>query len=217
MRSTRFSRPVALALLIVVLFSQLSLAAGLPAAAANPSPSAAVPAARHTADRPSADLGPWLPFDEAFTQRVTAPDGGQALLIAASPLKYRDAQGDWQPIDPIFRPVEGGFANDSNLLQIRARADQVVAAARYETDQIAWQPAALHLVSEDAATLLAEATAGTRATASEGTIRYTGGWTLDGIGDELVAGPGQLEHNVIFGRRPPVEGAAGGTLALSAL
>ncbi|MDW8270603.1 MAG: hypothetical protein RMN24_15705 [Anaerolineae bacterium] len=52
MRYTRFSRPVALALLIVVLFSQLSLGAGLPAAPAKPSPSAAVPAAPHTADRP---------------------------------------------------------------------------------------------------------------------------------------------------------------------
>lgn len=225
MRNTRFSRPMALALLVVVLFGQLSPVARPASAESTAAAASAMTAAPPPGDGAPAGPAPWLPFDEAFTQRVTAPDGGQALLISAAPLRYRDAQGDWQPIDPSFRPVEGGFANDSNLLQIRARADQVVVAARYEADQLAWQPAALHLIRGDTATLLAEATGGTRAAASEGTVRYAGGWTLDGISDELVASPGQLEHNVIFQRRPPVEepalnraeGAADGDLALRAL
>ena len=73
------------------------------------------------------------------------------------------------------------------------------------------------MISGGTATLLAEATAGARAAASENTVRYAGGWTLDGISDEVVAGPGQLEHNVLFQGRPPIEGDAGSALALSAL
>ena len=220
MKTARFAHPITWFLLLALLWSQLSptlsLASVQPGHADSPAAASSRPADEPPAGSPVP--APWLPFDEAFTQRVTEPDDGQqALILSATPVKYRDAQGDWQPIDPRFQPVEGGFANDSNLLQIRARADQVVIAARYEADQLAWQPAALHLISGDKATLLAEATAGTRAAASDGTVRYAGGWTLDGISDEVVAGPGQLEHNVLFQRRPPVEGAAGEALALSAL
>ena len=162
MKTTRFARPITLILLAALLWGQISPTLGLaaiqPGQTDSPATASSQPAEEPPAGGP--EPAPWLPFDEAFTQRVTKPDGGQVLLISATPLHYRGAQGDWQPIDPSFRPVEGGFANDTNLLQIRARADSVVVAARYEADQLAWQPDALHLISGGTATLLAEATAG---------------------------------------------------------
>lgn len=180
-----------------------------------PSAAAAAPAAEvETAPPP---LAPRLPFDAAFTQQVVQADGQRALILSATPLKYRDPQGDWQPIDPSFRPVEGGFANDTNLLQIRARADQVVVAARYETDQLVWQPTALSVQGADGHTPLAEMTPQARAAASDGVLRYAGAWTLDGLSDEVVAGPGQVEHNVIFTRQPPITDTTAISLALTAL
>lgn len=217
MKRSQFSQPLILAILLALLWSQispmLSLAAGQPGQADLPPAAPSLPAV----EPPAGALAPWLPFDEAFTQQVAQPDGQGALIVSATPLKYRDAQGDWQPIDPSFQPVAGGFANDTNLLQIRARGDQVVIAARYETDQLAWQPTSLIVQSAGDSSQLAEVISQARAVASEGVLRYAGAWTLDGLTDEVVAGPGQVEHNVIFTRQPPITDTTAITLALTAL
>jgi hypothetical protein len=219
MKNVQLSRPIALVVLLALLWSlispALSLAVVAPAPIAPPVAAAASPTAGVETAAPP--LAPRLPFDEAFTQQVVQADGQGALIVSATPLKYRDPQGDWQPIDPRFRPVAGGFANDTNLLQIRARADQVVIAARYEADQLAWQPTSLSVQSAGDSRQLAEVIPQARAVASEGVLRYAGAWTLDGLTDEVVAGPGQVEHNVIFTRQPPITDTTAITLALTAL
>ena len=147
--------------------------------------------------------------DETFVRRSTGANGEQTLFLSQTPLNYRSDNGDWRPIETEFAPVAGGYANDTNVLRIRARADQVVVAGEVANEQLVWQPDTLAAwgagdVGGQGATqtVLAQSTAGTRSLVQDNVIRYAGGWSLPQMSDEIVAGAGQLEHNVLFAAAP---------------
>ncbi len=157
-------------------------------------------------------------MDETFVRRTIAADGEQTLFLSPTPLNYRTGTGTWRPIDTSFTTTADGFANETNVLRIRARADQVVVAAQYAAHQIVWQPTTLTAAEggEARSTVLAQATSATRAVTAADVIRYAGGWSSPRMSDEIVAGPGQLEHNVLF-TAAPITRTQTTTLTLSAL
>ncbi len=87
---------------------------------------------------------------------------------------------------------------------------------------LAWTPQSLALRRSDATLPLAtpRAAAGTLHD-SGARIAYAASWTLPELSDELIVGPGSVEHNLVFAARPQLpEGVAATeplTLELSAL
>ncbi|MFO7633052.1 MAG: hypothetical protein R6W76_10955 [Caldilinea sp.] len=219
MRTVRINTWVTIIVLAAILWGDVAPALSDAALASGPAERArALPPAEEQEDAVASIPEPWAPHDETFVRRVVQPDGEQMLILASTPLNYQDAYGDWRPIEARFTPFDGGFANDANVLQMRARGDQVIVTAQHDEHHLVWQPIALS--SSDAAsgqeTLLAEAVATSRSIVEEGIVRYGGGWSLAGMSDELVAGPGLLEHNVIFAA-PPLSTTNAASLTLSAL
>ena len=92
------------------------------------------------------------------------------------PLNYTDAAGQWQPIDPRFQAVAGGWINTSNTLNTSVAQTGRQAKISLQTVGVGWEPQVLQLV-DAAGTVLrtlaeplaaSEAQAGSRSADSNG-------------------------------------------------
>lgn len=151
-------------------------------------------------------------LDSAHVRDVDLGGGLHQAIVSSSPINYLAEDGTWQPIDPRFQAVEaGGFANRANSLQIEAAGRRAILRLRQGQAEVGWAPQALAL-SDGAgegtilAALLEADRAGPGVLSADGrTIRYEQSWTLDGLVEEISAGPGQVEQSLILAERP--EGA----------
>ncbi|CAG0928930.1 hypothetical protein TFLX_01163 [Thermoflexales bacterium] len=163
--------------------------------------------------QPVSQVAPHLAApDLTFVRDVDLGDGRREAIVSDSPLSFRAADGTWQPIDARFAPVESGFANISNTLEIRAAASRASLNLTRDTALIGWEPLALVQTSSDTnnpeltlaqpltTTHLAKGTL-----SNDGhTITYANSWTAPGLSDEIVADAGAVEHNLIVAQRPSV-------------
>jgi RHS repeat-associated protein len=59
----------------------------------------------------------------ATSQTFALPDGGRETRIYQTPINYRDAEGDWKPIEEGLKPASGGaLANGDNSFDIHLPA-----------------------------------------------------------------------------------------------
>jgi len=81
----------------------------------------------------------------AYANHYDLGDDRRLAVVGADPLNYQDANGSWQPIQPAFAEVEGGwrvtqntlrsaFANNSTAFQIESGGYGFI-----------WQPVALEI------------------------------------------------------------------------
>jgi hypothetical protein len=124
-----------------------------------------------------------------------------AILQDALPLHYQDATGGWQPIDPAFVRIAGGWLNNTNT--IRTALAERTSAARIGLNRVGvgWQPAALEIVDSDGAaqTVAQPDPAGVPlpAQSSDGrTVRYTASWSEPGLQDQWQSGPGLVAYSM---------------------
>ncbi|NJN66244.1 MAG: hypothetical protein HC884_05805 [Chloroflexaceae bacterium] len=171
-----------------------------------------------TAPEAPADTGPSL--TSAYVQDM-AVDGNQRLsLVRSSPINYRADDGSWQPIDPRFEARAGGFVNERNVLQVRAKERRAALWLRHDRSLVGWESEALVLQAGDQTTTLAHplldrAAPGTLADHGQ-TIRYAHTWSLPGLIEEVRNGAGQVEQQLVLAERPAAADAPGKTLALYA-
>ncbi|MCC6168796.1 MAG: hypothetical protein IT329_16360 [Caldilineaceae bacterium] len=185
-----------------------------PTAAGTPIHAAAAPV-----DAPASLAAQMLP---AYLQTVDLGDGEHAALLSADPVQYRAADGLWLPIDPRFRAEVDGFANRTNLLQVATGARQAALYVTQDGWEARWTPQALLLAQPGQEVTLARPKprrdAADGALADDGrSVAYADSWSVPGLHDEIVAGPGQAEHNLIFDAPPAVDRltpAAGAALVL---
>src|SRR4051812_25844318 len=72
-------------------------------------------AAVSVASPPSAAaLGRELAASRTETSRTYVKGSERVTVISAGPINYRDANGDWQPIDSSLVAANGGFENRGN-------------------------------------------------------------------------------------------------------
>jgi hypothetical protein len=188
------------------------LVASDPAAGASDAP---IEAGKATALSPSANVGAdLLP---AFMQTLDLGDGERAALISSDPVRYLTPNGEWQAIDPRFTQSLDGFSNLTNVMQVRTGARQAVLQVSHGTLDARWTPHALLLADGGREVVLAkprpaQAVAGELAPGGR-SVHYAASWSIAGMDDEIVAGAGEAEHNVIFAQAPLIEGVTPGSEA----
>jgi hypothetical protein len=146
----------------------------------------------------------------AYRETVDLGNGEKGALISADPLKYLAADGEWKPIDPRFTQAVDGFYNLTNLMTVQTGARQALLQVSHSGLDARWTPFSLVLADGTREVALAkprptQAIAGMLSDDGR-TVHYTGSWTMAGVDDEIVAGAGEAEHNVIFAQPPALQG-----------
>lgn len=147
----------------------------------------------------------------AYLQTMDLGNGERAAVISADPVHYLAADGQWLPIDARFSAGIDGFTNLANLLQVRLEARRPVLHVAHGDLDARWTPQALVLAQAGGEVTLAEAqpaaqTAAGALSADRRTVTYDTSWTAPELADEVVVGPGEAEHNVVFSAPPAVAG-----------
>ncbi len=157
---------------------------------------------------------PGLDLSSAYVRDTALPDGTRQALVSTIPINYQAADGSWQPIDPRFEAVAGGFENSKNNLVISAGQSKSILRLRNGQAAVGWEPLALLLDDREVAHVLAdeEAAAGTLSADGQ-TILYPGSWSLAALQDTVTAEPGQVEQSLVLAEPLKKEGE---TLALQA-
>ena len=154
-----------------------------------------------------------LDRNAAFVSDLALAGGDRQWTLSSTPFQYPAEDGTWQPIEAQFRTVEGGFVNDTNLLQISAGDRTAALRLLHGNTAIGWEPEALVLTSADGkettlAHILAQENAAPGTLVANGeTIRYAGSWTLPDLWEQITAGPGRVEQTLIV-NQPLLAGAA---------
>lgn len=147
-------------------------------------------------------------------------DGTYALLQDTRPMHYQDAQGNWQPITPVFAAVEDGWVNHSNALKTslsRHRSDAKIVAAGAG---VGWEPQSLVVVGDDGqvttlATSLSAADAATSAPSADGcSVQYENNWSDPALQDQWRSGFGSAEYTLRLASLPMPDGGQTDSLAL---
>jgi hypothetical protein len=144
---------------------------------------------------------------DALSATFDLGNGEYAAFQSLEPLHYLDDDGEWQPIDPRFAALPGGWAMRANSVQIAlGQRDSSAKMAAGEV-QLAWQPQALVAVGNNSehtlATLLPEAAAGFGQRKPDGSlVRYPESWSMAGIEDQWLAQRGAAHYSMRLNERP---------------
>lgn len=148
------------------------------------------------------------PLNSAYVSDVDLGDGRRQAIVSSSPINYQAKDGSWQPIDSRFQAVEGGFVNRTNLLQVSAGERRAALRVQSGDSLVGWEPQAVRLTAAAGGEIVlaepldaAESLAGALAEGGR-VIRYSQSWTMPGLSEEIVSGPGQVEQSLIFAQRP---------------
>lgn len=185
-----------------------------------PAPGAAPIAAR----RPPAPAA-WPEITTARTADSATYDlgGGRYVLVQdAAPRHYQDPDGTWQPINPAFAAVDGGWLKAADSLRVSVAAASSDARLGAAEVALRWTPQALLAVdadgeSETLARPLAPLSAlpGVR-TADGQAVMFPASWDLATVQDEWRAGPGRAEYRLRLSALPAIAAPASASLDLSA-
>lgn len=150
----------------------------------------------------------------AYMETVELGNGERGVIISADPLKYLAPDGEWKPIDPRFTQGLDGFYNLTNLLTVQTGARQAVLQVSHNGLDARWTPVSLAL-ADGARELVVAKPRPTQVVegllSDDGrSVSYPGSWTMAGMADEIVAGAGEAEHNVLFAQPPLLGGEAPG-------
>ena len=154
----------------------------------------------------------------AYVKDVDLGNGRHQAVISSEPINYRAPDGSWQPIDPRFEAVDGGFVNSRNSFEIDASNRRAIVRLSTGAYGIGWEPQSLALTDNSLETqVLATALAIDQAptgtlSADARTITYAHGWTSPDLSETITSGPGSVEHSVTVAHSPlsPAGRGAGG-------
>ncbi len=147
-------------------------------------------------------------LNSAYVRDLDLGDGRRQAIVSTAPINYQAADGSWQPIDPRFEAVAGGFLSQKNSLVIGAAERQASLSLRHGQAHIAWEPQALVLAAPGGnETVLARpldhAQAAAGATSSDGlSVLYPASWSLASLSEQVTAGPGQVEESLVVASLP---------------
>jgi hypothetical protein len=139
-------------------------------------------------------------------------DGRIAVVQDPRPLNYQDDAGRWQPVDPTFDAVDGGWINTRNTLKTSVAQTGSQAKISLESVGVGWEPQALQLVDKDGEPLrtiaaplpTGAALAGIRSQDSRA-IRYPKSWDAPGLEDNWQLAAGSAAYSLRLAERPTLE------------
>jgi hypothetical protein len=136
-------------------------------------------------------------------------DGKYATLEDTTPLHYQDADGNWLPVNPFFRQVDGKWLNDANTVHVEVDRSFSAARVGLTSAAVAWQPLAVEFAETNggARPLAAPRDAAARQPATRSqdgqTVRFAGSWEND-LQDQWQSRPGSVEYTMRLAARPAV-------------
>jgi len=151
---------------------------------------------------------------DAFSRHYDMGNGEYVAMVGVNPLNYRDAAGEWQPIEAAFAPVQGGWQVSRNSLQSTLAQDSTAVQLESDGYFLLWQPGALR--ASDGEQSLHELTLPLPPDqvkpAGYGednmTLRYPQAWSDPTLVEQFRSGPGALKQELILAGPPdPVPGA----------
>lgn len=205
---------------LATLFGRPSVAAAVPVVAERSVP----PAFEATPAGDTAEVGQTsLPSEWAGQREIPAArtlhtaayeldDGRIAVVQDPRPLNYQDAAGRWQPVDPTFDAVEGGWINTRNTLKTSVAQTGSQARISLENVGVGWEPQALQLVDAAGEPLrtvaeplpTGEALAGIRSEDSR-TIRYPKSWDAPGLEETWQLAAGSAAYSLRLAEQPALD------------
>ena len=191
-------------------------AAALPAISPVRSYAAALPARAQTAalaashtPRPLLSKPELVHLRSSYASHYDLGNGRRLAVVGAAPLNYQDAEGTWQPIQPGFAPVEGGWRVAQNTLRSTFANDSTAVQLESEGQVFGWQPVALEIDDgAGRARQLAVPQAG-EAVQAEGLgslLRYTTAWSDPTLVEQFQSSAGRLEQELILAQAPAPAG-----------
>ena len=220
MRRQRFLALVTLLSLVLSMLGPVSAPAAraqLPSPAADPAPvltAQPVSVTPSADDRPDQvippDAGEVVEMRTATSATYDLGDGRLALVADVTPLHYRDAEGRWQRIDPVFAEAESGWMNRSNAVETSVAATRSDAKLSAGKVMVGWQTESLSVVGAQgqAATLAQPQAGGARGalSADRQNVTFTANWTDPGLVDGWASRPGGAEYTLRLAALPAAPG-----------
>ncbi len=211
-------------ILRVVFVSCITLSLAVPWLAIKPSVSPADSAVAPLASSAAADAAVpsgedarALPGDPAGAQEIVerrtansatfrAPDGHLSTIVSAEPLNYRDADGQWQVIDPAFQAQTDSFVVEHNAIESRAGQNRAWLSMAIDQTAVTWQADRLGVIDHGRFTSIAQALDSAPQSAeqqqNDRVLHYANGWTDSNIVEEIVSAPDSVEHRLIVNQAP---------------
>jgi len=162
-----------------------------------------------------------LPADLASVQEIVerrtansatfrASDGHLSTIVSSEPMHYRDASGQWQIIDPAFRPYQDGFVVEHNAIESRAGQRRAWLSMAIDKTALTWQADRLGVIDQgrftDVAQALEEAPQIAERRQDDRMLHYANAWTDPNIAEEIVSAPDSVEHRLIVNQAPITAG-----------
>ncbi|MFC2046230.1 hypothetical protein ACFLTC_01755, partial [Chloroflexota bacterium] len=132
-------------------------------------------------------------------------DGRRLAVVGAAPLNYQDAAGNWQPIEPGFAQVEGGWRVDHNTLRSTFTGDSTAVRLESEGQVFGWQPVALEIDDGDGGARQLAVPQPGDAVQAEGLgplLRYANAWSDATLVEQFQSSAGRLEQELILAQAP---------------
>jgi hypothetical protein len=85
----------------------------------------------------------------AYASHFDLGNGRRLAVVGATPINYQDYQGNWQPIQPSFTEVEGGWRVIQNTLRSSFASDSTAFQVESGGQVFAWRPLALEMSDDD--------------------------------------------------------------------
>lgn len=135
-------------------------------------------------------------------------------VLSAAPLHYRDADGNWQPIDVAFRTLDDSFVVEHNLLTSRAGLEKAWVSAAADKTAIRWEATSLAATTADGkrallATALDDPAHAATRTVDGNVLHYAAAWSDPTLREELHSTAGSLEQVLVLGAPPTLPASFG--------
>jgi len=149
-------------------------------------------------------------LNSAYTRDIEMGNGERALLLSPVPLNYQGEDRQWHPIDARFIKNTKGFVSEHNSLVTVASPNRSTIGLSRDSLNLFWQPIALAynagISNSQAMTVAMPITTSNNTLGQLSTdqrrVQYASSWTLPGMSDEVINGPNETEHNILFERNP---------------
>ncbi|MFQ5807904.1 MAG: hypothetical protein ACE5I3_15775, partial [Phycisphaerae bacterium] len=150
-----------------------------------------------------------------------AGEGRYSSVVYAGPVHYRDANGDWQVINPAFQTGQKSFYVQRNSIRSRAGLRSAWLSAAVGDAALRWQATSLGAASAsgdfaELAHALAEPSQLAEMRENGRLLHYAGGWSDPSLVEEISSAPGSVEHQLILAGPPRADGGTPDFLELRA-
>jgi len=145
----------------------------------------------------------------AYANHYDLGDDRRLAVVGTDPLNYQDANGSWQPIQPAFAEVEGGWRVTQNTLRSAFANDNTAFQIESGGYGFIWQPVALEINDDGGlAWQLAMPQPGSevQVEVQDSLLRYASAWSDPSLVEQFRSASDSLEQELVLANPPAAVG-----------